>query len=366
MRRPAIVGLLIAVMTWSPIAVWAQPPGANAAAATAAGAKLDVGYVTPGAGAAIVVHPRRVLTAPGMEMLPVEVITAAGIKELSIDPLQIEQLLLVAEMPSEPMSPPGAAVVVRLATPPAQTEVLPMLWKRTAEAKLDGKPYRQGQGPMDPSIFWADERTLIVGLDSAVRAVVANHASPKAGRMAQILSRVAEPPDAMAVVLVEPLRPMVVPLLSGLPVPPPLEGAKKIPELLNTIGIKVNLTGDQAMSLNLRANDAAAAEELEKIFDQLLSQAQQMAVAQAAKQETSSDPGEQAGAKYAKRMSQRLLKALRPVRNGAALTLATQGQGSMVSMGIVASLLLPAMQSAREAARRAQLRPGPPPAVPVR
>jgi type II secretory pathway pseudopilin PulG len=73
----------------------------------------------------------------------------------------------------------------------------------------------------------------------------------------------------------------------------------------------------------------------------------------------SSDPVEQAMGQYSKRMSEHMLQAVRPVRKGKTLTLATSTSGKNPQMvqvaviGVLVALLLPAVQAAREAARRA-------------
>ena len=46
--------------------------------------KIDLRYVTPKAVAIAAVRPRQILTAPNAEMLPVEVVTAAGLVHLGL------------------------------------------------------------------------------------------------------------------------------------------------------------------------------------------------------------------------------------------------------------------------------------------
>ena len=159
-HRAAIVWILIATMTFSPTLVYAQPPVIAQQAPAAAKAKIDLGYVTPDTCAAVVLYPRHVLTAANMEMLPVEVLSAAGKKELGIDPVEIEQAMAIAEPPQG--GPPAAAVVLRMATPLGQGKILGPLWDKTADGQLNGKTYRQAKGPMDFSIFQSDDRTLLV------------------------------------------------------------------------------------------------------------------------------------------------------------------------------------------------------------
>jgi type II secretory pathway pseudopilin PulG len=352
-HRSTIAWLLIAVMSLPPSLAYAQPPAAGAPA-RAAKAALDLGYITPETVAAVVAHPRRVLTAPEMELLPVEVISAAGKKELGIDPVNVEQVLAIVEPPQA--GPPAVAIVLRFANPLEQGQVFPPLWERTADAELDGKTYRQALGAMDLSIFRPDDRTLILAHDGLLRKMLKQHAEPAAGEMSRVLGRFPELPDILGILLVAPLRPLAGAALAEAPLPPPLADLKKVPEQLSLIGVRANLTGDMAMSLTLRAEDDAAAQQLDEFIGRLLEMGRQMALAEIAKQAASADPVDQAAAQWAQRISTRIVQVLRPVRKGNTLTLGTKGQGQMqvATIGVLVALLLPAIQAAREAARRSQ------------
>ncbi len=346
--RGTMAWILIVSMTCSPSLVYAQAPAAAKQAPAGEAAKIDLSYVTPESCAAVVVFPRRVLTAPHLEMLPVEVITAAGMKELGIDPMQIEQLAAIVEPPVG--GPPGGVVVVHLAGPLAEGKILGQLWDRTTEDKLDGKTYRKAASPMEPSIYRPDDKTLLVGTDDLLRKVVANHASPKEGKMTAVLGRMTEPPDAMAVLLVEPIRPLWAMSMAVMPVPPQFEDVKKLPDLLASVGAKANVTGDFGASLSLKANDEAAAQQIEQIIDKMMAMGRAQMLAEAARMADSSDPVQQAMAKYQQRMSERMMQALRPVRNGATLTLSTANaknpqMAALIALSMVGFLGMPiAMQ----------------------
>ena len=172
------------------------------------------------------------------------------------------------------------------------------------------------------SIFRADDRTVLVGSDPLLRKVVANHAQPKEGPMSKLLGSVTKPPDLMAIVLVEPLRPLLAMPLAMAQLPPQFADLPKVPDLVTSIGAKVNVTGGPSVTLAVRANDEAAAKELEQIIDKLLATARQQVAEQTARGLKSSDPVEQASAKYGQRMSERMLPGLRPVRKGNSFTLA--------------------------------------------
>ncbi len=309
-----IVWIMIASMLYSPALVFAaqQTPAENQA-------KVDFGYVTPAAAGAAAVFPRRVLTAPEMEMLPLEVITAWGEKVLGFDPLEIEWALVFFEMPeggATMAEPPLVAVVLHAAKPFPKGKLFRPLWDRTNEAQLDGKTYRQAVGPMDASIYRPDENTVILSTDALLPRVLKNHAQPRDGRVSRVLGRIKGMPDATALVYVEPLRPVLAIPLSMAPLPPQLADVKRIPDLLASVGVKINARGNQSLTLILRANDEKAAVELEKIIDQVFDAARQQMAASMARQANSDDPIEQAAVKYSKRVGEKMFEFLRPCVKG--------------------------------------------------
>jgi len=356
--RGTIALMLAVVMTVSPMMAYAAPAAGAEKTAASDKPQVDLGYITPETMAAAVLYPRYVLTAPEMEMMPIEVISAAAKKGCGLDPVEIEQIVVLVEPPKA--GPPQFAAVLHLTGPiPEGTQLFAELWDRTAEAQLDGKTYRKANEPTAPSIFCPDDRTVLLGTDDLLQRMVKNHEDPQEGRMSKVLGRVADPTDAMAIVFIEPIRPLIAMPLAMVPIPPAFQDAKKLPDLVSSVGIKVNLTGDGAASLTLRANDEAAAEEVEQIIDKLLTAGREQVLAEMDKQPSGDDPVEQAARQYAKRVSGRFVELLRPVRKGQNLTLANGGpknqqMASFATTGILVSLLLPAVQAARFAARRAQ------------
>jgi prepilin-type processing-associated H-X9-DG protein len=351
-HRVVVTWVLAGALVASPSVVFvAQANGAAPAGPQGAGA---VGYVTPGAALAAVAYPRRVLTAPGMELLPIEVMSAAGKKELGIDPLDVDQIVLVAEPPG--LGLPGIGVVARLARPYKPEGLLAPLAERTVEAQLDGKPYRRGSGPMDLSIYMPDAHTLIVAHDPLLRKMLANRADPVEGPVSKLLGAIDASQDFAAVLSIDPLRDMAKAQLALAPLPPKFAGVRKLPDLVSAVEARTRLSDAQEMALVVYARDEAAAEELEALIGQLLATAREMFLAEMAEQAAGDDPVEQAMAQYMRRVNERIFEAIRPVRNGDRLELAGGGQQNMqiATIGILIALLLPAVQAARAAARRAQ------------
>ena len=354
LSRKIIVWILILSMAYSPSMVYALQR-------TPAEGKVDLGYVTPGAVAAAAAFPRRVLTAAESEMLPLEVITAWGMKELGFDPLEIEWLLAFVEMPApEAMTagPPPMAIVLRSAKAFPEGKILGDLWDKTEEDQLDGKTYRKGMTPMIPNIYRPDEYTLIIATGDLLPRMLSNRAAPEEGRVTSVLGRMKAMPDLMGLVFIEPLRPMLAMPLAMAPIPPQLNDVKRIPSLLTSVGLKGDIHGmAPTFTLFLKANDEDAAKDLDGIIGKAMEFGKQTMEAELAKKGISDDPVEQAMAQYSKRLFGKMMEQYRPVRDGDKLTVTAGGSdnpqaASIATIGILIALLLPAVQAAREAARR--------------
>jgi len=351
-HRKVVGWMLAATMAFSPAWAYAQP--GTEAVSPPPDAELDLSYVTPGAVLAVVAHPRGVLTSPQMEMLPVEVISAAGKQELGLDPLDVEQVMLIVEPPAA--GPPGFAAVIRLARP-YQLDALKLPpGLALLKSQLEGRPYRQPQDPMTPGFFMPDDQTLLVGTDPLLRAMVANQKAPAEGPLSQLLARTSAASDTTAVAVFEPVRPMLEGMLGQAPVPPPLADVKRLPGLVDAAKLDLSVSGGPGVSLILLARDDAAAQELEQLLNQFLDLGQRMALAKISEEVKGDSAIEQANLQYAQRITRRMVELLRPQRSGRMLRIAPEtALGSqMATVGVLVALLLPAVQAAREAARRAQ------------
>jgi len=227
---------------------------------------------------------------------------------------------------------------------------------KTSEGDLDGKPYRRAEGMMGASLFMPDDRTLLAAHDSVLRKMVANQQQPVSGPVSKLMAATDTSGDLLAVASIEPIREMVTAEMARAPLPPPLAPLKRLPELVTAAKVHVQATGDAKASLMLLAPNNAAAEELEKLINRLLDLGQQMALAEMTKEMSGDDPIQQATLQYMKRINTKIFQLIRPTRQGKTVKFAYEGgqHSQVATVGILVALLLPAVQAAREAARRAQ------------
>jgi len=92
--------------------------------------------------------------------------------------------------------------------------------------------------------------------------MLANAKSPAEGPLSRLMARTTASTDVTAIAVLEPVRPMLSAMLAQAPVPPPLEGMKRLPELIDAAKIDLSVTPPQGFSLVFLAPDESTAEEL--------------------------------------------------------------------------------------------------------
>ncbi|MDA1055148.1 MAG: DUF1559 domain-containing protein [Planctomycetota bacterium] len=344
--RSIVAWGLTVVMATSPAISYAQPPEGKD------GGTLS--YVTEKAAAAVIIRPRRVLEAPAMEMLPIEVLTAAGKQNLGIDPIDIVEILAIAEAPGE--GPPGYGIVVRFSKPYELEKLrLPVNW-RLDQSQIANRPYLQSQNPMTPGFYMPDDTTLLIAPHPVLLEMVRNQKMPTPGPLSRLLSKADGNSDALAIVLIEPVRPMLGAVIAQVAddLPPPLQGVTQLPDLIDAAKLDLRVVSSPGASLTLLSPDESKAAELAKLLNNLLDTGEQFALAQVAGEVQGDDPIQVAAAQYTQRITKKLIDAVRPTQSGRVVKIAHDSESNMqvATIGILVALLLPAVQAAREAARR--------------
>ncbi|MGI9429808.1 MAG: DUF1559 domain-containing protein, partial [Bythopirellula sp.] len=280
--------------------------------------------------------------------------------ELGIDPLMVEHVLLSGVPPIA--GPPNYAAVMKLTERIDLGKLSPKLTQHTAQADRDGQTYWQSQHPALPSFFWAGDTTLLIAPEHTLDLLL--DGKPKAlNKFAQELSA-GTTDDLLLLVNVPMVRPFIhmgFLQIAG-KMPSELSGVLELPNQLEQVRARFNISGAGPIELSCAATDAESADKIEQLIEDAVAYYLNSAKQEAAKLLASEDPVEQALGRYITRATPQWTEQTKPLRTGNRFTLFEipadeNALGSTTSVAVIATLvalLLPAVQAAREAARRTQ------------
>jgi hypothetical protein len=333
----------IAVCLWLASVFLLVPSAGRAAEA------LDLSHIPARAVAAVVLHPERLAQSPELELLPWEVMQFTAQRELGIDPLVIETAIAIAAAPTGE-GPPDWGMVLRFSQP----QQLAGKWLEQTEPATAGQiAYRRALRPMEPSICQIEPRTLLVGTEPMLREMIA--ARDVDSPLLQTLRSTPMRNDITAFLAVGPIRGLLKQFTAQAPpLPPPLQPLLELPDQLDTVMVAVNLSRERMSGIKLIATDEVAAQKLETTLQQGLAFGKQMLLGQMLQSmpDAGDDPEQQAMQRYLVRVANTLEGRLRPTRTGKQVLITLNAD--YATSGVLVALLLPAVQAARDAARRAQ------------
>jgi Protein of unknown function (DUF1559) len=331
--------------------------------APAAGQSIDMAYVSSEAIAIVVLRPAQIMAAPMAELLPTEVASAAGLKYLGFDPADVEEVIAFVDQ-INPMAPPEYGLVIKFTKPFRGSSIAPQLRQHAQLGDLGGRRYLQSQQPMLPSFYGPNNQTLIVAPDATLRRLVESASQDKSGPIIDRVKNVPGGNDLYVAIDIESLRPLIMMALAQAQgkVPPDVQPFLEVPNLLSAAELTINLSG-APISFVVHANNEADAQKLESLVAEASRKSQEQMKAQFAQYALSEDPVERALAQYMERVTGSWSERFAPQRDGATLVYfkidgQTSGQQqqlvTVAIIGILVALLLPAIQAARESARRSQ------------
>ena len=316
---------------------------------------LPTGMVPSSTTAAILAKPAEILEAPGMEMAPREVLTLMGQKEFGIDPCQIQTAMLLVDTFSDMRNPPGFGLVLTFESP---QKLGGNLQRSLTRDTLNGKTIYRGDSDMQaPVIMQYDNNTLIVGMEPFLKKMLS--AQDANGEIVKLVADWDSDSQLSAFMVMEPVRGIIQ---QNLPpqnqVPPPFSQFLDLPSLIKSVVLETSFSEQQMGSLKITAVSQDAAEKIKTMADGAIQMGRQILVGQMAQQMGSLDPDMQrAFQTYLQRVGGSIADSIRPTQTGNTVLFEAQGgQNQLVNigtMGTLVALLLPAVQQAREAARRA-------------
>lgn len=310
-------------------------------------------YVPGDAVAVAVLNVADPLQSPAMEFYPIEVANAWARRELGMPATAIDRVKIVVGAPGP--AGPLAAFVIHLHTDFDVDAVSAELVQTGNPETVDGKTaYPIVDTPL--VLHVKDSRTVLIStrsyLDTVLRSAESN---VERGALARLASLVPHTGTLTTVLAMEPVRPMVNGFvqMQREQIPPSLAEFTKIPDLLEAVLLRVDLQEDHSkVQLVMLATDEESADQLSGIFQNGLQMGQQMFLAQATADIEGDDEIAKATEQYMQRLSSKMVTMMTPQQDGRRLTLTATAGNSVATQGVLISLLLPAVQAAREAARR--------------
>jgi len=344
------------VLCWLMAALMFAAPSLPALAQENARPSSD--YLLPQSCVVVSLKPKQVLASPAVQMLPIEVLQAAALQHVGLDPLEIESLQVSVE---PPMAGPPNYSVLTVFSPEYRGKLHPQLTAHTQPGQLDGREYLESQHPLMPSYLMLTGNSLLAGPHLTLQKLLAQESSIGDGLLLGRL-REATADDLYVAIDLEMLRPLINQLVmqAQTEVPAKLQSFLSAPDLIRLVELRVNVSGTGPVELTVEANSTADASKLIDMFGELVEMWRSQASENSAKLLQSSDPIEQALGRYQDRMMSGMKTALMPQQEDAKIVVFRQVPGdgdnsaltTVAISGILVALLLPAVQAAREAARR--------------
>jgi len=315
-------------------------------------------YMLPQACLVVSAHPQKLLTCEQFAMAPIEVLQAASIQQTGLDPLQLESLIVSVEPPAA--GPPNYSAVARFAESVAG-KLHPQLTQHTQPGDHEGQPYFASRHPLFPSIYQPDDETLVATPEMTLKKLLARDSNAQLNPLAERLLQAQEDDLYMALDIV-PLRPMINGLLMQADTPPELQFLLPAPDLISKVELRLNLSQESISELVVEANSPADAERLLDMVKHAMRLIEMEVADEIERLKQHPDPVQQAMGRYQERMMNHWMEFLMPAQEEEKLIVFRQSgkQGEMNALtmtattGVLVALLLPAVQAAREAARRTQ------------
>lgn len=302
-------------------------------------------------------NPNVTLQMDYAKWLPTEVADAWLKKTLRTELSEIERYTGWLVAPSSPQEPGLSGFVVSFNQPVDLANLSSDLLADGLPTEKSGKQIYEIDFGGDSlfayqidaqSIAFCDERALEVSLNSSEEI---------SGDVVKLLEESkTTSAESCTVILVDRVRPMIQAAIEGEidQVPPQFRSLAKCPDLVDTIIIDGG-KGDNATTsyqAEFRCGNEANATELKSILEQALVDGQSFAISHIKNEFDGDDKVKQATSDYFQRMVRHFAGLIRFEQRENVVSLSGEIDVSLGTTGILVGLLLPAVQAAREAARR--------------
>lgn len=330
---------------WQPFAVAEDAPPAPAITK----------YVPADAMAAVIISPTQWLNSPMLEMFPLEVMRVQVVEQFGIDPFDVHEIKLVVLLDNATMQPAFGSITT-LTGDMDFAKVRQGVHAREEMIQVDGHETYPVNGPPGVVLAKIDERTLFYGTASLIRTML--DAEQETGKLPSLLHTMTGDAAIKIAVVTDQIRPMLsgIAMQNANKLAPELQPLAEIPGLTDALKVQFDLLDTSgSLQVALVGTDEVAAQRIQSILVEAIAAARVLGIAEINRNLANSDQSDamrEATNKYANRMAEMITKALQPKLEGDEVTLDAQSGINIATTGVLVGLLLPAVQSARTAARR--------------
>lgn len=350
MRTERSISYALAILTtaacflFTPLQTWAQEN------------KKSIGneFIPVDAVGTAVVSVADSLANPKMKLYPIEVMDAWCLENIGIAAQAIDTIQVIAAVPGP--TGPMMAAVIRTNQDCDLSNMSPDMVNHETPISLDGRTCYPLNVPAPALIHQFDSKTVLVATENYLVSVLEAATDDRPlGALAELADTVSHTGQFSLVTAMEPTRPMLMSLIQSQinQIPPPMRSLIRVPELVDAVTVSIDMNNpDASQRLTMTASDGNAARELQHILTQSIAMGRDLMVSNMVAELDGDDPVAIASRKYTERIADHMVESLTPQQRGNEVTIEGNLDYSMATNGVLVGLLLPAVQSARAAARR--------------
>lgn len=313
----------------------------------------DTDLIPSSAIVAVFVDVEAFLNDPSMELMPREMLTALGKREMGVDPCEINSVMMLVDNVTDDRQPPGFAVTVRFDSKQTLKEDI---LARAEQSELRGKPlYKTGRN--EPVVYLPNDKTIVIGMEPFIEKMLEAKGA-KSGLIDLVTASAGEKDHVNAFVNVEPIREF---LDENLPprdqIPLPFKSFRNLPDEIESLNFRMNFTSNENTGLKINATDEDSAKKVLKTIDQALGMGRGMLLSTIANELADQPDMMEALEAYDNRAGDKIVELFKPTLEGKTLRYDATDSAQLSNVAVIGTLvgmLLPAVQQVRGAARRTQ------------
>jgi hypothetical protein len=310
-----LIGILVAIFAWAwlPIQCDAQLFGSKAE-------RPSSEFVPQTAFVALSAFPKKIAGNPELRLIPHEIISAWGTKELGFDPMLINEVTFVLRKVDEfpPNEEPGWAAVLHFEEMQGLSGAM---IDKLEEKKIGGKTVFDGTEAGMPSFMVYDESTMIIGNLAYFEEIATASGN---GKLVEMIKDGEVEGELQGFVNISPMRSFIAQALNELDayeLPPAVSDLRILPDLINSFEVGQNTLEKIETRLVMHTSNNDDAERVKEILVEGMKFGKTALLATMVQEMDMNDPIQASTVAYAKRIYEKYETKYTPKVSGSDLTI---------------------------------------------